>query len=88
MLSDALDKPPAELKAEVDRAERAIVALRDALILRRREAASEQVQTHLDQVNTALSLIVGLEYPMGGLQRDMLEQARSVLDGVRGAGLP
>ena len=88
LLDDALGKPPAELKAEVDVAERAVVALRDALIAQRRESPSEAVQARLDQVNVALSLVVGLEYPMGGLQRTMLEQARSVLDAARRGGLP
>ena len=86
LLDDALGKPPAELKAEVDVAERAVVALRDGLIVRRRESPSEAVQARLDQVNVALSLVVGLEYPLGGLQRQMLDQARSVLDAARRAG--
>lgn len=88
VLDDALTKPPTELKAEVDVAERAIVGLRDSLIARRREAPSEQVQARLDEVNTALTLVVGLEYPMGGLLRDMLQQARSLLEAARSAGLP
>jgi hypothetical protein len=50
-----VDKPPAELKGEVD---------------------------------VALSLAVGLEYPMGGLNRDMLKQARSALEAARNEGLP
>ncbi len=74
--------PPAELKAEVDVAERAIVALRDALIVSLRSASEAGARRALDQVNIALSLVVGLEYPMGGLQRSMLEGARSVLQAV------
>jgi hypothetical protein len=88
LMEDALRKPPAELKAEVDVVERAVVMLRNSLIARRRESPSEQVEARLEQVNVALSLIVGLEYPIGGLQRPMLEQAQSVLQAVRGAGLP
>ena len=79
LLSDALDKPPAELKAEVDVAERAVVAIRDALIERLRTAPTDRARSNLERVNVALSLIVGLEYPMGGLDRSMLEQARSIL---------
>jgi hypothetical protein len=88
LLEDALKKPPAELKQEVDVAERAVVALRDGLIEQRRESPGEQVQSSLDEVNVALSLIVGLEYPMGGLQRQMLDQARGVPQGVRAERLP
>ena len=79
VLEDALKKPPAELKAEVDVAERAVVRLRDSLIDQLRAAAEPSVRSELDRVNVALSLIVGLEYPMAGLQRDMLKQALSIL---------
>jgi hypothetical protein len=89
LLDDALGKPPAELKAEVDVAERGVVLLRDSLIGQRRESPDDQqVQARLDQVNVALSLIVGLEYPMGGILRRTLEQARSVLHAARDDGLP
>lgn len=79
LLDEALDKPPSELKAEVDGAERAVVALRDELIERWRVAPEGGVRAALDNVNAVLSLVVGLEYPMGGLQREMLKQARSAL---------
>ena len=79
LLSDAIDKPPTELKAEVDEAERAVVALRDELIERWRATSAVDVRQALDSANVALSLIVGLEYPMGGLQRGMLDEARTVL---------
>jgi hypothetical protein len=88
LLGDALDKPPAELKAEVDVVERAIVGLRDVLIDRLRQAPTDPVRSGLDRVNVALSLVVGLEYPMGGLDRNMLKQARSILDAARSQGLP
>lgn len=86
LLDEALSKPPAELKAEVDQAERAVVALRDELIDRWRTAAEAKVRKALDEVNAALSLIVGLEYPMGGLQRKMLEQARGALQSTLDSG--
>lgn len=82
LLDEALEKPPAELKHEVDIAERAVVAVRDQLIEQVRAAADVSARSDLDKVNAALSLIVGLEYPMGGLQRDMLKQARSALAGA------
>jgi hypothetical protein len=80
LLQDALQKPPTELKAELDDAERAVVALRDLLIDRLRQAPTDAVRAALDQVNVCLSLVVGLEYPMGGLQRQMLDQARAALE--------
>jgi hypothetical protein len=88
LLGEALDKPPAELKAEVDVVERAIVALRDALIDRLRQAPTDPVRAGLERVNVALSFVVGLEYPMGGLDRNMLKQARSILEAARNEALP
>jgi hypothetical protein len=82
LLDDALEKPPAELRAEVDVAERKIATLRDELIERLRASSDGQTRTALDKVNVALTLVVGLEYPMGGLQRKMLEQARTTLQEV------
>jgi hypothetical protein len=78
-LQAALDQPPTALKAEVDVAECAIAALRDALIDRWRAHPAAQVRAALDQTNVALSLVVGLEYPVGGLQRPLIEQAESTL---------
>lgn len=82
LIDDALQKPPAELKAEVDDAERLVVGLRDALIERLR-GGDASVRTALDNVNAALSLIVGIEYPLGGLQRSMLDQAHKALQQVQ-----
>ncbi|MBV9328260.1 MAG: hypothetical protein JO352_31480 [Chloroflexi bacterium] len=82
LLDDAIQKPPAELKAEVDVAEQRIARLRDVLIDDLRAGSTPDTRAALDQVNVALTLVVGLEYPMGGLQRKMLEDARAVLDAV------
>jgi hypothetical protein len=79
LVEDALKKPPAELKAEVDVAERTIAGLRDALIGDVRAAPRAELRVALDNVNTALSAVVGIEYPVGGLQRELLEQARTAL---------
>lgn len=79
LLDDALQKAPTELKAEVDVAEQSVAMLRDELIERLRAAADPHTRRALDKVNVALTLVVGLEYPMGGLQRSMLEQARTTL---------
>lgn len=87
LIDNALAKPPTELSAEVDDAERAVAALRDALIDRFRQAPTSDLRRNLDGANVALSYLVGLEYPMGGLQRDMLQQARAALADVRTSDL-
>src|SRR5207247_455289 len=79
LLDAALDKPPAELKAEVDTLERTVAALRDDLIERLRAQPDAALAAALKNVNTALSLIVGVEYPVAGIQREMLQQARTVM---------
>lgn len=79
LLNAAADTSPAELKAEVDEAERALVGVRDALINRLRTVPDDDARAALKRVNMALSLVVGLEYPMGGLQRTMLKDALTVL---------
>src|SRR5437868_14441501 len=71
LVVDAVRKPPSELKAEVDVAERAVVRLRHELIERNRENPEPRTRTALDKVNAALSLTVGMEYRMGGLQRQL-----------------
>jgi hypothetical protein len=82
LIADALKKPPTELKGEVDDAERAVAILRDAWIERVRAQPTPWVRSNLDATNVTLSLLVGLEYPMAGLQREMLEQARQALERV------
>src|SRR5690348_15011135 len=82
----AIGEPPAELKQDVDVAERAIADLRDCLIRELRQASPDtdtrRRRDMLDQANVALSLVVGVEYPSGGIQRKVLEQARDVLRGL------
>jgi hypothetical protein len=56
--------------------------MRDELIEMLRNNATEAIQSNLEQANVALSLLVGLEYPLGGLDRQMLDQARTALRSV------
>ena len=76
------EKPRQRLQI-VDFGECAIVRLRDCLIERLRQGEqaglAQQLQDALDQVNIALSLVVGVEYPGAGIQQRSLEQAREVL---------
>ena len=82
-LDRAIPEPAAQLKQDVDVAEQAIAALRDCLIHDLRQAPNgsdaPRRRQALDQANIALSLVVGVEYPSGGIQRKQLEQARDVL---------
>ncbi|MGN6699356.1 MAG: hypothetical protein ACTHMR_14470 [Thermomicrobiales bacterium] len=84
MITAALQQQPPQLGQEVDEIERTIVRLRDALIARLRQeqvsgADTARTRRALDPVNTALSLVVGVEYPAGGIQRKLLEQAGTAL---------
>ena len=88
LLDDALAKPATELKTEVDDAERVVAALRDELIDRLRAAPDAEVRKRLDQVNVVVSLVVGLEYPVGAIERPKLRQASDVLKQTLAAGLP
>lgn len=81
-LDHVLGRPPAARLHEIDAAERLVVHLRDCLIERRRGAAadvSSTLSSALAQVNAAVSLLVGVEYPAAGAQEKLLEQARRVL---------
>lgn len=91
LLEDALSKPPEALRAEVDEVERAVVAVRDHLIQRLRQTPrtpDPALRHALDQVNVALSLVVGIEYPVGSVQRDLIEQARATLAALLDEGVP
>ncbi len=82
-LDEALSQPASAATAEVDVAERAVVQLRDVLIEHIRAGPGEpdasRMRNILDQVNAAISLIVAVEYPVRGLQRQVLQQARDAI---------
>ncbi|RJR55172.1 MAG: hypothetical protein C4576_00135 [Desulfobacteraceae bacterium] len=82
-LDRALDGTPQELTQEVDIAEDAVTNLRDRLIQRFRGAAdpsdAAEIKNVLDHVNTAVSLLAGVIYPSGGIQRSLVEEARKLL---------
>lgn len=74
-----------ELEEDVDFSERAIVDLRDCLIARLRghvREADVPLRAALDRVNVAVSLIVSVEYPAGGIHRKKIEQALDILQGL------
>jgi hypothetical protein len=85
-LNAALKLPPAEIKTEVDDAERATIHFRDRLIERLRGDHTRDQErrwhTALDRANAAVSLLAAQEYSAAGVQREVLKQARSVLQGL------
>ncbi len=83
ILDDLLATPPRERHQIIDHSEHAIVRLRDCLIesCRQETAGSEAsaLRSALDQVNIAVSLITGVEYPGTGMQEKPMVQARDIL---------
>ncbi len=85
-LDMALKLPPEELEKEVDGAERRVAHLRDCLI----EALKKDMQVNgqsrwrkpLNGVNVALAFIASAAYPTTGVDRNYLEDAKKVLDGI------
>jgi hypothetical protein len=81
---------PRELEEEVDQIQRDLVRLRDSFIgtLRCAQVASlaEQLRLGLQEVNVALTLVVGAEYPVTAIKRSALEQARDTLKKITHEG--
>ena len=90
-LEQVLHILPHQRYREIDVAERAIVRLRDGLIkeLRQNPAGdrAERMRSALNQVNVAISLVAGIEYPGAGPQGHLLEQARIVLQDLLDSGI-
>lgn len=88
-LDRAYELPPEELERNVQRAETAVVELRNSLIQRLRGEASQGSEGQarwrppLDRVNVSLSLITGVAYPSTRIHRNYVEDARQVLMGVK-----
>jgi hypothetical protein len=84
LLQSSVQQKPGQLKEEVDQAERMVVQMRNRLIDMLRQdsvsAEAQQRRSALNDVNAALSLIVGTEYSVGGVHRDHLEQAQRLLE--------
>jgi hypothetical protein len=85
-LEQAVDLPVPDLKREAAAAERETVRVRDVLIERLRAAPDDPradgVRLALDRVNGALALVLGVEYPVGPVNRQKLTQARTALAAV------
>ncbi|MGE0541828.1 MAG: hypothetical protein AB7R89_16780 [Dehalococcoidia bacterium] len=78
-----LEVRPDVVVTEVEPAQRAIAQVRDQLIARQRQEGdapnTPRLRSALDQINVALSLVIGVEYPAVGVRRASLEQARRIL---------
>jgi hypothetical protein len=71
---------PREIQAEIEDISRTLAGLRDRMIDRLRRGADPAGDRHtLDRINVALSLVIGVGYPVTGVQRKHLENARSVM---------
>gem|GEM_PF-1713742 len=90
-LKQALHESPSCLGKDVDAVEQIVTRLRDRLIQRLRQTSpspeATRWQTALGRINAALSLIVGVEYPIAGIQRSAIEQASATLAQVLTDGL-
>lgn len=71
--------PVDELETGLDEVQLKIVDLRDRMIEKVRLGGDRTVQHYLRQVNLALSLIFGLEYPVSEFQRNKIDQTVAVL---------
>ncbi|HEY7321737.1 MAG TPA: hypothetical protein VIE89_29570 [Candidatus Binatia bacterium] len=83
-LDRATHLPPRELEGEVDQIQRDLVRLRDTFIRELRcaqvSSVADQLRLGLEDVNVALTLVVGAEYPVTAIKRSALEQARNTLN--------
>jgi hypothetical protein len=78
-LDHALADRPDKIYGDLANAVRALVRLRDALIIERRRDGPHAVGDRLERVNAILSVVSGGEYPLEGVRRERLEQARGEL---------
>jgi hypothetical protein len=80
LLKQDMELPPGELENTLGDAERVLVRLRDELIGRmRREGSTSVWRSALEHVNTAISLVVAVEFPAAGVHAEYLKGARDVL---------
>jgi hypothetical protein len=83
-LDHALRERPDELYEELVQAVRCIIRLRDELIEATR-TDSPGARDRLAQVNAVLSVVTGGEYPLVGIRRERICQARDALAKLQAA---
>jgi hypothetical protein len=80
VLDRVLQEPPEQMSGDLPEALRCVVRLRDRLIGQRRtEPGSTKVQQRLDRTNAILSVVTGGEYPLVGVRRQRIVEARDAL---------
>lgn len=85
VVNAALDTDSTLIKKEIEAVEECVVRLRDHLIAHLRRQGAQQaaaLRPLLEQVNMALSLVVSIEYPAGGIHREALTETGAVLSGL------
>jgi hypothetical protein len=85
-LEHALDQFPKEVPHRLQDTETRLVALRDELIQRNRrkpEGHDPELRSALQDTNVCLSLVLGTEFPQGGIHRKSLDMAKECLLRVR-----
>ncbi len=79
-LDHLLRDHPAQLAAELTDAVRGVVALRDAMIVRRDRIGREPASNNrLERVNAVLSMLISNEFPLTGVRWQRIERARDAL---------
>ena len=78
-LDEVLANEPGKVGHDFSEATRRLTAYRQELIQAWRGSRDEADRKTLDAVNSALSVVVGAQFPLGGVPWDSLRQARSSL---------
>ena len=80
MLDRVVKESPERIAGELPEAVRTLVWLRDRLIdLRRADPGSPEVESRLGRTNAILSVVTGGEYPLVGVRRQRIVEARDAL---------
>ena len=80
VLDRVLDEPPDRMTGDLPEAVRGIVCVRDWLIeRRRRDPDAAEVKERLERTNSILSVVTGGEYPLVGIRRQRIVEARDAL---------
>ncbi|HJU18559.1 MAG TPA: hypothetical protein VJ770_19070 [Stellaceae bacterium] len=77
-LDHALEDRPDKIADDLAQAVRALVRLRDDLAAAYRRA-EPRAGERLERCNAVLSVVIGGEYPLQGVRRERIEQARDEL---------
>jgi hypothetical protein len=82
-LGKAVDAAPLEIQRYACEAEKRVVRMRDELIDRlHSDPDAAPVKSLLEQINSVLSLVVGIEYPSNFVRREMIQQTRDAVESL------